>query len=453
MRNYLLGVTLLLCACSKKDQPAPPPPRPSGPATQQDINKWILDSMRHYYLWNDQLPTTVDATLSAPDYFQSIKNANDPFSLLYNPGNWNTYPRYMFYNYGMNYNVIPWPSAPGGAIGVIELVIPGSNAAAAGFSRGHYFTRINGTPLTAANAPALTAQVLKTGEGAFTPATINNGMVTEGQPRTVLLGIATENPLYANSVMTVENKKIAYLFYNAFNDIYNQELITAFRNFKSQGATELILDMRYNTGGSLAAAATLSTLIAPGIAANTPFVQYTGNSRLPFRQLDFSTTMSYPESGNAIPFNQVQPASLSLQRVYILTGHETISAAELTINNLKPYTKVIQIGQTTFGKDKGAITIKENSGWITWILQPITYRLANARGEGNYTKGIAPDHTIDEMNTQPLLALGDSKDPLIAKALALITGHSRKAAVPESITSVPSYFHTQQKVQEVILPR
>ncbi|WP_298737414.1 hypothetical protein [uncultured Chitinophaga sp.] len=129
----------MIGACSKKDDPAPP--APTGPLTQQEINNWILDSMRYFYLWNSALPAAADTQLSAAAFFNSLKHQDDRFSFLYNPADHSTYPRYMLYNYGIDFSVINWPAAAGGAIGVIKLVLPNSPANhQAGLQRGMYFT-------------------------------------------------------------------------------------------------------------------------------------------------------------------------------------------------------------------------------------------------------------------------------------------------------------------------
>lgn len=147
------------------------------------------------------------------------------------------------------------------------------------------------------------------------------------------------------------------------------------------------------------------------------------------RTLDFAATLAVPETGGPISFSSLSTGQLKLPRVYILSGRQTVSAAELLINNLKPYTQVIQIGQTTVGKDKGAVIVYDmrTPQRIPWIMHPLTYRLANAKGEGNYTAGISPQYPVDEMSRQPLLPLGNTDDPLIAKALAVINGNGRAA--------------------------
>src|SRR5690606_4761602 len=260
--KLLLASIMLIHACKKNnDLPAPP----TGPVSQQEINNWILDSMRYFYLWNQHLPAQAD-TQPTVAFFNQLKYTGDRFSLIYNPDDLSTYPRYMLYTYGIDFDVIAWPTAPGGAIGVIKFIIPGSAAALQGVKRGDYFTRINGTVLTSSNAAGLSEALLQEGEGDITMATTDNNTVTEGKPVSLHTQLLAEYPIYAQGVGNVSGKKAGYLFYNAFMDHYNQALLEAFRQFKNTGVSELILDLRYNAGGSVAASALLAALVAPGIS-------------------------------------------------------------------------------------------------------------------------------------------------------------------------------------------
>lgn len=444
---------LLLAACSKKDDG---PAVPTGPVTQQEINNWILDSMRFFYLWNDQLPERADNSLETQAFFNSIKSGEDKFSLIYNPKEPATIKSDMLYKYGVDFSIINWPQAAGGAIGVIKLIVPGSRAAADGLKRGDYFTRINETILTPANGASLSEQLRAADGGSITPAIINGNTITESAPLQLQPGREVENPVYKAIVINADSKKVGYLFYNAFTDGYNNYLLAAFQDFKSKGVDELVIDLRYNVGGSLAAAAMMTAMIAPGVTENSTFVQYSGNNRMGSRTLNFATTLSVPETGSPITFSSLSAGRLNLPRVFILSGRQTVSAAELLINNLKPYTQVIQIGQPTVGKDKGAVIITDmrTPQRIPWVMHPLTYRLANAKGEGNYTQGIAPQYTVDEMGRQPLLALGNTSDPLIAKALSLINGTGR--AIPENYAPVRNIYDSRQGTAAssiIILPR
>lgn len=410
---------LLLAACQKKDIVEPVP---TGPVTQAEVNKWVLDSMRYYYLWNDGLPGKADTTLTPLAWFATLHHSDDPFSLLYNSTDPTTLQRYFLYTYGIDFSVINWPSAPGGALGVIKQVVPGGAAATAGLQRGQTFTHINGTTLTSSNAAALSDAWL-----GGTQATLK---LSDSTTVAIYLASNYEYPVY-HTLLQSGSKKVGYVFYDAFNDDLNNSLVAAFSDLKTAGAQELVLDLRYNTGGSLSAAAVLTALIAPNVNANTNFLQLSGNGHLGTRSSSFANIMAYPERGPAPVFANVQPARLSLPRVFILTTRKTISAAELTINCLKAYTQVIQIGETTYGKDKAAIVITDQRSVkrLSWVLEPLTYRLLNAKGSGGYTTGIVPQYVLDEMGSLPLRAFGDPADPLLAKALGLIGGNGRSSSV------------------------
>ena len=440
-----LACLMLIGACSKKDDPGPTVP--TGPVTQKEINNWILDSMRYFYLWSGSLPATADTQPSTTVFFNNLKNSADRFSFLYNPGDLSTYPKYMLYNYGIDFSVINWPQAPGGAIGVIKLVLPNSPANhQAGLRRGSYFTRINGTTLSSSNAAALSETLLRQSSATFTLATVTSDKVTEDTTITLAAQSLGEEPIYQQSIFNSNGKKVAYLFYNYFNDYYNQDLIGAFQQFKTGGASELILDLRYNPGGSVAAAAVLSALIAPNVNEQSGFVKFSGNTRLGQRTVSFKSALSVPEGGSPIAFSSLESGRLSLQRVFILAGPQTASAAELVINNLKPYTQVVMIGQNTFGKDKGAVTISDlrKPQRISWVLLPITYNLFNVNGTGGYTQGIAPQYALNEMSYQPLSAIGNTADPLIAKALSIMNNGGRQTApVQERMARI--FFDSRQQ--------
>lgn len=441
----LLCLILLFSACRKQDAPAP-----TGPVTQQEINNWILANMREYYLWNQSLPAVADAQQEPVAFFNSLKHPGDRFSVIYNESN---FPRGMLRTFGIDYYVIPWAQAPGGAIGIINFVIPGSAAALNGLKRGDYFTRISNAIISPANAQQLGQELLNKNTGNITTASVaGNGQVTEIRPVALEGRMIVENPLYEKKTWLVNGKKVAYLFLNNFDDYYNDDLLQAFRKFKEEGASDLIIDLRYNPGGSVTAAALLSALVAPGIDEQKPFVQYAGNARQQVRMRSFRDILAVPSGDNkVIPFSALVSGQLSFPRVFILGTGITASSSELLINNLKPYMQVVLIGQTTFGKDVGAVNITDKR--IPWSLFPVTYKLSNARGEGGYENGITPEYVSDEKSILPLFPIADQQDPLIAKALLIISGGGRQM---ESIQPpVKVLYDSRQLLSEssiVILP-
>lgn len=447
MRLQLLCLILLLSACRKQDAPAP-----AGPATQQEINNWILANMREYYLWNQSLPAAADGQQEPVTFFNSLKQPRDRFSVIYNESN---FPKGMLRTFGIDYYIIPWVQAPGGAIGIVNFVIPGTAAALNGLKRGDYFTRISNTIITPANAQQLGKELLLKSKSNITTAKVlDNGQVTEAQQVAIEGRLIVENPLYEKKTWQINGKKIAYLFLNNFDDYYNNDVLQAFRKFKEEGVSELIIDLRYNPGGSVTGAALLSALVAPGLDELKPFVQYAGNAKQQVKMRSFKDVLAVPSDGNkVIPFSALAPGQLSLPRVFILGTAITASAAEVVINNLKPYTQVVLIGQTTFGKDVGAVSITNKR--IPWSLLPVTYKLSNARGAGGYENGITPQYVSDEKSILPLFPIADQQDPLIAQALSLITGGGRQGQFERITPTVKVLYDSRQLLSEssiVILP-
>src|SRR5690606_36493057 len=99
------------------------------------------------------------------------------------------------------------------------------------------------------------------------------------------------------------------------------------------------------------------------------------------------------------------------------------SASEMVINCLKPYIDVIQIGETTIGKNVGSVTLYDSpnfgranrNGSHRYAMQPLVLRIANADGQGEYTTGINPTVEIDE-DYGNMGVLGDPDEAYFAAA-------------------------------------
>src|SRR5699024_11143333 len=88
----------------------------------------------------------------------------------------------------------------------------------------------------------------------------------------------TEHPVYEAQVIDTSGTKIGYLMYNAFQGNSHQRLNEVFNDFKSDGIEQLVLDLRYNGGGSVLTSQLLSSLIS-GLSSSDEFAKFTYNSK------------------------------------------------------------------------------------------------------------------------------------------------------------------------------
>ena len=218
--------------------------------------------------------------------------------------------------------------------------------------------------------------------------------------------------------------------YNGFYPNYESQLNDAFANFKNQNATDLILDLRYNSGGSIATATRLASMIT-GQFSGQLFAKQQWNPKLEAYWLKnnpsqfinlFTNTL-----GNGTPINK-----LNLSKIYILTSRSTASASELVINGLKPYVAVVQIGDKTTGKNVGSITLYDSPNFgkananpkHKYAMQPIVLKTINADGFGNYQSGLLPNQDFLE-DYGNLGEIGTVTEPMLNFTLNFISNGGR----------------------------
>jgi len=162
---------------------------------------------------------------------------------------------------------------------------------------------------------------------------------------------------------------------------------------------DLVLDLRYNTGGYIRKASMLANLIVGKALGGKMFLKTEHSLRQKDSDLEYH-------------FAQL-PESLDTRRLVVLTTNETCSASEAIINGLRPYIPVYTVGSITCGKPY--IMEKINFGDKT--LLPVTARALNSRGEGHYISGIRPDFkAVDDLTRQ----LGDPREGMLKKALEVL---------------------------------
>ncbi len=386
---------------------------------QSDLNNFLSASANPKALFQDLLFKPVSKFPDgAVDRFSVIV---DDYSVLENLFQGITT------NNGVDFGLRYKAGNSGAIFGWVRYIIPNSDAATKNIKRGDIFYAVNGTTLTADNYKSLLGNETYT----LNFADFDNGNITpNGLSLSLTKSQLTENPVLLHNIIPLGTKKVAYLVYNGFTSNFDTQLNQAFAEIKSGNPTHLVLDLRYNSGGSVQTAAYLASMITGQFNAQV-FAKQQWNAKVQSffeanspQQLvnNFTNTIS---NGQAIN-------SLNLTKVYVLTTKSTASASELVINGLKPYINVVQIGDVTTGKNVGSITLydspnfrKENRSTAhKYAMQPLVLKIVNKTGFGDYQDGLIPTIELKE-NLGNLGQLGDINEPLLSTALGHISVNGR----------------------------
>ncbi|MBT8256073.1 MAG: peptidase S41 [Bacteroidia bacterium] len=405
------------------------------PASTLEIQQFIWRGLNFYYLYkadtqelaNDAFATeselqTFLGTFDTPEsLFDFLIAPQDQFSRLYQDYNEiESALEGTSASNGMEYGLVLYPDQSGNVFGYVRYVLPNSDAANKGLVRGIIFNTVDGQQITDTNFNDLLA-----------PTTYTLGLATyDGQNITptgnsveLVKSELQENPIHVSRTIDLNGVKVGYLLYNGFTNEFDNQLNDVFAQFQSDGVTELVLDLRYNSGGSVQSSTYLASMVTGQFTGQTYYTEQWNEDRQPEFASDGLFVDSFINGGPAIN-------SLNLGTVYILTTARTASASELVINGLAPYINVVQIGDNTRGKYQASFLLYDSPNFLktvelnpnhTYAMLPLVFQTANANGFTNFDNGLIPDIDQNEDYTN-LGVLGDENEPLLATALGEISG-------------------------------
>lgn len=407
---------------------------PTRLGTLDDERHWIRAYLNERYLWYKDIPVVnaSDARYRLTggsgweNFINSIHNYFDDqltpkytssgakvdrFSFLTGTYSWNKFAQGEELGYG-------WLLSEQGR-GVsrriwVSYVYPDTrkdSAKQAGLQRGDEILSVDGWAI---NAPVPEASV---DEGLYPsrPETHQFVVKRKGQLGTQTFTLRASTAVLPQAehkvVLDSANVKWGYLLFNSHVKSAQEPLRAALSDFKSQKIEQLVLDLRYNSGGYLA----LASALAYGVAGPTKTLGKTfektrhndqrssEDESLPFYSADFD--------GRAIE-------ALNLSKVYVLATEETCSASESIINGLRGVdVEVVQIGGTTCGKPYGFVA-QDNCG-ITYAA--MEFDGVNDKGQGDYANGFVPECAVSDDLTQEL---GTLAEPMFAAAVARHRGQT-----------------------------
>lgn len=419
----LLFILLALVAVSCNDEEDPKPAVEVSP--NEAVNNWILDVMGEVYLWLDDLGTPIASNSDPEDYFEALLNRpTDRFSVIY--------PDYqelinslsgVELDAGYEITLYRESNTNNNVLAEISYIKKNSPASNVDLKRGDFITKINDTQITIDNYIELLDAIQGTHKLSYARFDeASNAFVPKPDVTLTAVQLA-ENPIYLDTVYTINGEKIGYFVYNFFapgpsgnSKVYDDEMDAIFGTFKSEGIDHLILDFRYNGGGYVSSAVNLASLIAPGVGPTSVFSKTKYNDLLMAEVEELRNNQT-----KFLAKNQNLGNTLKNNRLYVLTSTRTASASELIINGLKPYMDVYLIGDKTTGKNVGSVAFEdEENEENNYGILPIISQSFNSLDQSDYTQGFVPNVSLKE-STELLRPFGDVNELLLRTAISKIT--------------------------------
>ena len=442
---YLFLFSLLFTSCFEDND--------DNGALASEINDFVWKGMNAAYLYKEEIPdldndrfndseeyaSYLNDYTSPENLFESLiyeRDNIDKFSLIVD--NYIELEQYLSgvsLSNGLNYGLVYLPNSNNEIFGYVRYVNNGSAADLVNINRGDIFRSIDNIPLSIDNYSDLLSQEIYTVNFAnyFNNDTedISDDIIELNDINIELQKVPLiKNPVHHYSTLDYSGGKIGYLMYNQFVSNYDDYLKTIFSEFKSNSVDELILDLRYNPGGSINSAIVLASLITGQFENeifnteqwNNDIQNYWINNNPEYLINRFTTFQS----------------SLSLSRVYILTTRSSASASELIINCLKPYINVVQIGTPTYGKYQASVTLYDSENFSNqnvnrshnYALQPLVLKTLNVNGVTDYYNGINPDYEYEE-RAFDMGQIGDLNEPMLNFTLDIIESRISLDLKPE----------------------
>ncbi|KKX49048.1 S41 family peptidase [Sphingobacterium sp. IITKGP-BTPF85] len=462
-------VAFFFVSCKKNTPDPEPEPEPIVRTTDQKIRDSIYYYYKLYSIWEEksipkyELPSEfTDKYNSASSVLNALKGMTPAYANYAQYGG--VYDRFSFID-GLNgYNInatakLKMDRNDGyglyismGTVDskvarpVIYFVEGGSPADKAGLKRSDMVTAINGeTDFTVAincdasgckpvDPNALTNMRNRVANalegGGLQLALLRQDGTTYNAP--LSYGSYTIDPIYQDSVYEYATKNVGYFALSSFEEIernnYNQQRVDAsFKEFEDKRIEDLIVDLRYNTGGYVDAAVYIANKIAGTKVPGELMVTYLCN---PY--------MERTQKGTNGMFKDTyfsKTSNLNLRKVYFLVSETTASAAEMLINVLKPHMNVMIIGSPN-SRDKKpddglSRTYGKPVGFFEQIIEdrvsfwPASFQLKNAKGFGDYWDGLLADksNVIDYI----FLPTGDTQETMLETALEdAVPGSTKK---------------------------
>ena len=355
--------------------------------------QFTADTFNDLYLWYESMPAVDLTTIKTPDdYINKVRYIKDRWSFTM------TYTDMV--SLLDNGETTGWGAGLGfDDLDLLRILFVYDNSAMgkAGVKRGWQIKAMNGKTV-AAMSDAEVNTALNNASNSFV------FIKTDGSETTLQMtqGAIIINSVQYSNIFTKGAKKIGYFVFSDFLGSSVKELNAVFDDFSGKGVTDLILDLRYNGGGTLDCADSLVAMLAGKPNKDKVYNTLTYNNK--------HVRMGY-QSIIGLKSNSIQ-----LDKLVVITTSSTASASELVISGLKPYMNMKLIGSTTHGKPVGMNI--EGDTKLNIAVAPICFRNVNSQGYSDYFDGIPVDFAVKDNVTQDW---GNTADACLNAALNYIS--------------------------------
>jgi len=255
---------------------------------------------------------------------------------------------------------------------------------------------------------------------------------------TAAVGSTSQNAVLQTTVINPGNNNIGYIALGSFPELSSSKtaLDNAFAILAAAKPTQLVIDLRTNSGGYVETAEYVANLVAGSsldgkaiyteqyntllqsgkatILKNQPYLDEAGKPVIYNGRNATMADVDYTEAGNTYYFSKKGTLE-TITDIYFIVSSRTASASEMLISCLKPYYRVQLAGTVTYGKPVGffPVQIDQYSVYLSSFL------IKNARGWSDYFTGMPVDIAVTGQSNP---VLGDPEETCLKAVLAAING-------------------------------
>ena len=406
--------------------PTPTPTTASG-CSLSERKTWALGQLQEWYLFPELLDTTANPA--------SFSTVNAYIDALVAPARAQSRDRFFthlasiaeenaFFNSGSSagFGIRLTYDTTARRVFVVEA-FEGAPALAAGIDRGTEIIAVG----TSANDLQTVSALMQSGGSqavvnALGPTTagttrvlrvLTNGVTQDLTVTKADFSLTPVSSRYGVKVLDNGGTRVGYINLRTFIDTADPALRNAFASFRSQGITQVIVDLRYNGGGLVSIAELFGDLMGADKVG----------------QVFSHTTFRASKANNNDTDNfGSQSQAIAATKIAFIGTTGTASASELLINAFTPYlhTNSALIGTNTFGKPVGQIALDRAA--CDDRLRPVAFRTENKDRQGDYYTGLASRVEAscsagDDYTRQ----LGDPAEASVKVALDFLAGRSCSA--------------------------